>query len=665
MLSAKHMHSPEVRLSVRRKVLPYFVLCTASLVFVSAWVIRAQQPPATVAQTPTFRADVDVVQVDVTVLDRKTRRPVTGLDASDFTVLENGQSRPIVGLTAITLPPPPPPSTAAWTDVAPDVVTNAVSDGRLVVVLLDRSIRVGWGSMTARRIASAVFESLGPHDLTAVIHTGALADPQNFTADRSLLLKAIESKAIGVNDRPYCSFECATCEMDAIRDVANALAEVGPRQKVMFFIGGGLKGFDGGLEDDAERWAARCTPTYLKAMREMLTATQRANLVIYPVGPGGVLPPGGPFSASTGKVPSRLIDVPDNPGVLMDLAAATGGHAVFNDNEPALEVPSLVAETGSYYLLGFTPGEAPADGRPRRIEIAVNRPDVEVRSRRSYYPPNAATPVTPRPAANTLPPALANMLPTPTMPLAMSLVPLAPAEDDRVMVAVVVGVEPRVLEARDRSADDAITLRVMAFDTQGREQASTRARIEAGDVDTDEPYDVVARLELRPGRYEVRTALDVPGVEGTGSVYGYVEVPNLRREHFTLSGPFLTLDPGRPAYVAEDLEAVLPASPTAQRTVASTDHAAAVLRVHQDERRTQLPVIVTMAIVDAQDEVVADDRIVLDATQFLEPRSADAVFELPLAQLSAGEYFLRLTATVGESSPDPTTRERTMRFWVR
>ncbi|MEO7191508.1 MAG: hypothetical protein ABI051_10680 [Vicinamibacterales bacterium] len=46
-------------------------------------------------QQPAFRAAVDLVDVDVSVLDRN-RLPVPALRASDFTVLEDGRPRPIV-----------------------------------------------------------------------------------------------------------------------------------------------------------------------------------------------------------------------------------------------------------------------------------------------------------------------------------------------------------------------------------------------------------------------------------------------------------------------------------------------------------------------------------------------------------------------------------------
>jgi hypothetical protein len=67
--------------------------------------VDARQVPSRPQQT--FRTGVDVIQLDVSVLD-KDRRPVRGLTASDFTVTEDGQTRPVVAFKAIDLPAPAP-----------------------------------------------------------------------------------------------------------------------------------------------------------------------------------------------------------------------------------------------------------------------------------------------------------------------------------------------------------------------------------------------------------------------------------------------------------------------------------------------------------------------------------------------------------------------------
>ena len=84
----------------------------------------------------TFRTGIDLIQVDVSVLD-KDRHPVRGLTAADFILLEDGKPRPIVSFAEIHVPAPIVPPTGWMADVAPDVVTNTHPTGRLVVIAHD------------------------------------------------------------------------------------------------------------------------------------------------------------------------------------------------------------------------------------------------------------------------------------------------------------------------------------------------------------------------------------------------------------------------------------------------------------------------------------------------------------------------------------------------
>src|SRR3954469_3645068 len=97
----------------------------------AAVILLGAQEPAGMPQA-TFRAAVDLVQIDVAVLDGK-RRPVRGLTAADFTLFEDGRPQPIVAFTEVDVPRRGATPPARWLrDAAPDVVSNQVPDeGRL------------------------------------------------------------------------------------------------------------------------------------------------------------------------------------------------------------------------------------------------------------------------------------------------------------------------------------------------------------------------------------------------------------------------------------------------------------------------------------------------------------------------------------------------------
>src|SRR5688500_10515184 len=151
----------------------------------AAWLLAAltalavaaqdQQPPS--RPPATFRAGVDVVELDVTVLD-KDRRPVRGLTRADFTILEDGKPRPLAAFAAVDLPErEASPARASWVrDVAPDVTTNTMRpEGRLVVIMFDWSIRFA-DHVLAKRIATAAVDALGPDDLAAVVFSSGFGN---------------------------------------------------------------------------------------------------------------------------------------------------------------------------------------------------------------------------------------------------------------------------------------------------------------------------------------------------------------------------------------------------------------------------------------------------------------------------------------------------------
>ena len=86
-----------------------------------------------IQQTPVFRARTEIVQIDVTVLDRD-RRPISGLAPTDFVLIDEGKPQEITAFAEIHIPDAS--DGPAWMRHAvPDVRT--ADDGRVLVFLID------------------------------------------------------------------------------------------------------------------------------------------------------------------------------------------------------------------------------------------------------------------------------------------------------------------------------------------------------------------------------------------------------------------------------------------------------------------------------------------------------------------------------------------------
>jgi VWFA-related protein len=343
------------------------------------------------AQAPvpqaTFRGGTDLVQVDVSVLDGR-RHPVRGLTAQDFTISEDGQPRDIQAFTEVDLPDRLQPRDASWTREVPgDVATNraAQEEGRLVIILLDRTIPIGEPTLAARRIAAAAIGQLGPGDLAAVVSTsnGAV---QNLTSDHARLLRAIsdsdlstdisdeakeiEAQVFQLTGRTWSTLndgrcQCGLCVPDTIARVADAVQGTSRRRKVLLFIGSDLllqtAGSPGGASNDVG-----CEKRLRDAREAMFTAVDRANLTIHSLDPAGlvnvspVTKPSSTLRAGPGLAAAITAATNDNlqrQGNLQVLPDRTGGRAVLNTNGPDLAVPDIFRESDSYYLIGFRPAD--------------------------------------------------------------------------------------------------------------------------------------------------------------------------------------------------------------------------------------------------------------------------------------------------------------------
>ena len=168
------------------------------------------------------------------------------------------------------------------------------------------------------------------------------------------------------------------------------------------------------------------------------------------------------------------------------------------------------------------------------------------------------------------------------------------------------------------------------------------------------------RLNLPPGRYEVRTAIRNTADNRTGSVYTSVTVPNFNRESLSLSGLVVECLPGGAAALGDLVPVVPPVRMTTIRQFSANQRVAAIARVYQHRAKTLAPVRVSARIVDGQDRQAFTAETTLEPSAFNAERQADYRLDLPLDRLPDGEYLLTLDAGTGS-----TSARRTLRFTVR
>ncbi len=592
-------------------------------------------PQSPTQSLPTFRTGIDVVELDVTVLDRE-RRPVQGLTAADFTILDHGKPQPIVAFAAIDVPAPAPAS-APWIRNAPlDVVTNAAENRRLVTIVMDDAY-TGFDpdiSTRAKRIAHGAIDQLGAGDLAAVIFTYQ-GRPQNFTADRQKLRTAVDSfvpKTTSFGPPLACVTRLTLCDVTALSTAASALLGAPPGRKIAILISGGRAFSFGDIGGDPS------TPNEGSELQELFRRLQRANITVYAFDARGLVAGG----TSAEHAAPQPVSMSSNES-LYSFAESTGGRAIANNNAPESLVGVAFEESSSYYLVGFQPGYSASDGTFHKIEVKVNRPGVTVRTRNGYYAP---------PKKPVAPGALIDGVPAGDLRIDATAAAFAVPNRPEAEVVVVGHLAP----PREARGTRKVNLAATGIDLEGRPYGTQRQGIEITTAPGSRGPDLPSHLPLRPGRYMVRLAADSEGQ--SGSVYVDVDVPNFAKDSLSMSGLLVERSPAAPVQ-DKAIAALIPVSPTTLRAFTANDDVTIYAKVYQGGKGRLLPVKMSAKVTNARDEAVSHQDLVLEPEQFGTARAAEYRLRLALAHLPPGDYLFEVEAKSGA----PQVR-RTIRFTV-
>jgi VWFA-related protein len=618
----------------------------------------AQAPLARGQTQTTFRSGIDLVQLDVVVLD-KQRRPVTGLAAADFTILQDGKRVPIEAFAAVTLPQPIASGVAWLRDIPSDVASNARAEsGRLVVIMMDRSIPSGPATVVARAIARSAVDALAPTDMAAVVRTSGFSNegaPQNFSADKVRLRAAVDMPFVGLVAPPVMSARdglvkappelahtgdclCGLCVLETLERVADALVSEGRYQKSILFIGSDI------LVQEQPQLGGDCSSLIKDARNKALRALDRANVTVHAIDPSGLetLSGGSDYRANSSENPARTLA---RQGNLAVLPSYTGGRTVTNTNTPDQIVPQIFEESRSYYLIGLQRTAAGREDQRRNLRVVVNRDDVAVRTRVGYYAaePGHMAPSGQDPAAD----AIGGLLPKSDLPLALGLTPHFRL-DGRVDVSVLVGIGhvtsdgEVALNALARRLD----VRVGVFDAHAKSVQDEREVIETPAARGSADVESRSYLSLEPGSYEIRVGVSDAQSGRSGSVYGYVDVPDLRKAALSLSGVAMQVLPEPIAGTPLLIPAVLTA-PTVRRTFAADEVVTAFAQLHFKDLATST-VAWRFRILDDQGHVILDQSRPVESASVSDAGVADVHVDVPVKSLKPGRYLLTIEASAGE-----------------
>jgi len=657
-----------------------YAVSVTGFVALSSVGLLSQDPP----DRQPFKTGIELVQLDVVVLDGK-RQPVSGLTAADFTVLDDGVPVSIRAFTPIELARRNP-GDAVWSgEVAPDVATNRVGDeeGRLVVILMDRSVPPGGPDVKAREIATAAVDALGPHDLAALVSTNNNAVQsglvQSLTADRARLRRSINSadpstgisaEAEGLMNKDGFQMNasndtrcpCGVCVLETMTRVADAVQNASRRRKLLLFIGSNViwqwhQPASGGANN------VGCEGRIKDARTAMFAAIDRANLTVHSIDPQGMVndsaqahatPRTGPPKSAidmlqAGRAPS--LRERENLTVLPD---RTGGRTVVARNDPEKSLPDILRESETYYVIGIERSASRRADGTRSIEVKVGRRGLRVVAPRDYLgvvsPPTRAASHSPDPAPSIVDEALIRLLPNPSLPLSLALTTFANNGAGKPVVRV--NIDAGAFAAGDGTAVP-LEVAVIAVDRAGRVVASARqtSTVSAKRAASGPPVEVnvLSQLELEPGEYAIRVAVSDPATGRVASVYSDLTIAPFAEAPVSLSSVSVeTSPPSRPP------------APTTRRSFDRNEVVRAVFQIYQGTQRNEAiaPVAMRVRILDAKGSAVRDESLPFSESSFTD-RRADCVITLPLAKLPPGEYLLKLDASTGRH-----TSGRAVRFSI-
>jgi VWFA-related protein len=622
-----------------------------------AVVLAAQRGAEPQTQQPTFRARADLIQVDTLVVD-KEGRPVRGLTKADFQLLDNGKPQEIVALTEYQHE-----RVVLGAEVEPAQVDVATNSGpaaqRLVLIMLDDLGIQSWDWEKAKEAIRQFIRELGGQLQITLVRSSGESGVE-LTNDPKILFDTLGT--FKWLQRPTDVRQYREQDQGLWRS-GNAMRFLTPndgRRKVMLLVThSGIKGISpddpsitsprlppsptgvdprdvAAISDpkltSAQRFAAEkaIMNTLSRELREAIEAARRANAAIYAIDPAGKTIRGLEGYGGSGLSTGLPFAVNDRAriasGGLRVIAAETGGYAVTQNDDIAAGVARIADELSNYYVLGFQAPD-PGSTKPHEIEVRLNRPDLEVRHRRSYVTKAQERPEEKAAKKDPLLGLAHSPIPTRDLPLKL-WARLSPPEA-AATTATRIGLW---LESTEAIVDE---YSIYVIDQKKKKETEKPiSRTLSGAVPSLLPLE---SFTLTPGSYQLRVSARNTQSGRGGSVYITLEVPDFRALPLAIANVTFGTGSARRRDLGD-----LPFAPTLDRAFDASANVRLAFDVWRQPSSAEARVIV---------EIVGLDGAVVSRVHDA-PAPASGRVEVPVALsgLKPGPYSLVIFAITGSDA---------------
>ena len=567
------------------------ILFTSLILTLTLLALAQEKPKEKPEDEQTIKLATQLIEVRAVVTD-KQGKVIEGLSKDDFELLENNKPQEVsfFNFTRIAgrgATPANAPKTAE------EITGKSAAPPARSVLLFADTLHMAAGNLMSLKqsLRSFLDQQLTEQDLAALVTSyGSLGVGEQFTRDRRLLRYALSRLSVGPSERtsaytPYLAGQVERQDSTALREamrivqaeerideprilesitrnrareilnfnsyrsrqtlltlrsVIDHLAKM-PGQRLLVLFSDGFSMLDSGGTPD------------MNELQNVISRAVRAGVIIYSIDAAGLrVPP--MMSAEYGvTLDSSYASAGESESQdgLNALAVDTGGKFFRNTNDLMGVAAQALSDNEALYTLAYYPNDESKPNNFRKLTVRVKgHPDYKIRTQKGYLPAAFAKPKKAI-EANTPELKLANQMVEPLAATELGVYASVAdfeisKEPNQATLQLTIDAKTLTYKPVNDRQQFEVKIVVMVFDANGKRVTGTAETLQGNLLPARKAaaersgFNMVKRLELKPGFYQVRVGLLEPATQRMGTAHAIVQVPDLKRKQLTLSGVMVT-----------------------------------------------------------------------------------------------------------------------------